>query len=57
MPQYSSKVTIARPKSTSLRTTIPEGIAKLIDLEAGDEIVWDAKIIARGVEVTVGKSR
>ena len=37
---FISKVTIARPNSTSLRTTIPEGVARIIGLNVGDILKW-----------------
>lgn len=55
MGEFSSTVTTARPRSTSLRTTIPEGIAKLIDLKPGDELKWIITLKAKGVDVTVSK--
>jgi hypothetical protein len=53
--EFTSAVTVARPKSASLRTTVPEGIAKLIDLKAGDELMWTVTANKQGVVVTVGK--
>lgn len=55
MAEFTSKVTIARPKSPSLRTTIPEGVAKMIDLKAGDNITWKIKIKDGQVEVILLK--
>ena len=40
-----SKVSVARPKSKSLRATIPEGIVAFLDLKKGDEIDWKMEII------------
>lgn len=56
MGEFKTKVSLARPDSTSLRTTIPEGIAQLIDLKAGDEITWKLDIKDSKVSITVGKS-
>jgi bifunctional DNA-binding transcriptional regulator/antitoxin component of YhaV-PrlF toxin-antitoxin module len=53
--EFTSTVTIARPRSTSLRTTVPEGVAKLLDLKAGDEVTWTVKAIKGQVEVSVSK--
>ena len=36
-----SKVSVARPKSISVRTTIPAFIAKKMDLGIGDTLDWD----------------
>jgi bifunctional DNA-binding transcriptional regulator/antitoxin component of YhaV-PrlF toxin-antitoxin module len=53
--EFTSTVTQARPKSSSLRTTIPEGIAKLLDLKSSDEVVWTVKAIKGQVEVSLSK--
>jgi hypothetical protein len=53
--EFTSAVTTARPRSTSLRTTVPEGIAKLIDLKAGDELIWTVTANKAGVVVTISK--
>ena len=55
MGEFKSKVTIARPNSPSLRTTIPEGLAKLIDLGAGDELLWKVNIKGGSVEIILSK--
>jgi bifunctional DNA-binding transcriptional regulator/antitoxin component of YhaV-PrlF toxin-antitoxin module len=39
-----SKVSIARPGSTSLRATIPEGIVAFLNLEEGDDLEWIMEI-------------
>jgi hypothetical protein len=54
--EFKTKATIARPNSPSLRTTIPEGVAKLIDLGAGDELVWKVEIKENRVEVSISKN-
>jgi antitoxin component of MazEF toxin-antitoxin module len=53
--EFISKVTYARPNSPSLRTTIPEGLAKMIGLEAGDSLVWNLTIKDNNLIVTVSK--
>jgi bifunctional DNA-binding transcriptional regulator/antitoxin component of YhaV-PrlF toxin-antitoxin module len=55
--EFKTKVTIARPNSPSLRTTIPEGVAKLIDLGAGDELVWKVDIKENQVVITLSKTK
>ncbi len=55
MDGFETKVTIARPKSTSLRTTIPEGIAKAIDLNAGDSLRWKIEPRDKRIIVIVEK--
>ena len=57
MGEFKTKVTNARPNSPSLRTTIPEGLAKLIDLEAGDELLWKVNIRGGSVEIIVSKMK
>ena len=36
----TSRTSIARPKSKSLRATIPEGIAEFLNLSPGDTLEW-----------------
>jgi len=55
MGQFKSKLTIARPKSTSLRTTVPEGVVQLIDLKAGDELIWTVTANKGAVVITLSK--
>lgn len=52
---FISKVTIARPNSGSLRTTIPEGIVKMIDLTANDSLLWKVNIKGGKVEIIVSR--
>jgi hypothetical protein len=54
--EFSSKVTIARPKSPSLRTTIPEAVVKIMELKAGDEVVWTVNYKAGRVDVSISKA-
>jgi hypothetical protein len=53
--EFITKVSSARPNSPSLRTTIPEGIAKMIELNAGDSLVWKITIKTNNVEIKVSK--
>ena len=39
-----SKTTAARPGSTSLRATVPEGIVAFLDLKEGDKLEWKMQI-------------
>ena len=57
MAEFISKVTYARPNSSSLRTTIPEGVAKMIELNAGDLLKWDIRIKSNNIEIIVSKSK
>jgi hypothetical protein len=40
-----SKTTVARPGSTSLRATVPEGIVAFLDLKSGDKLDWKMDIV------------
>jgi antitoxin component of MazEF toxin-antitoxin module len=55
MAEFISKVTLARPNSPSLRTTIPEGVAKMIELNTGDSLKWDIAIKDNKIEIRVSK--
>ncbi len=57
MGEFKTKVTIARPNSSSLRTTIPEGVVKLIDLGSGDELMWKVNIKGGNVEIILSKMK
>ena len=37
----TTKVVVAQPKSRSLRTTIPAGIARTLGITEGSELGWD----------------
>lgn len=41
----TSKASIARPGTKSLRATVPEGIVAFLKLEAGDKLEWEMEII------------
>ena len=55
MAEFISKVTLARPNSPSLRTTIPEGVAKMIELNVGDSLKWDIKVKDKNLQIIVSK--
>ncbi len=55
MGEFISKVTIARPNSPSVRTTIPEAVVKMIDLTAKDSLLWKVNLKAGKVEIIVSK--
>jgi hypothetical protein len=40
-----SKTSVARPGSTSLRATVPEGIVAFLNLKEGDQLEWKMEII------------
>lgn len=52
-----SKTSIARPKSKSLRATIPEGIAVFLGLTAGDTLEWQMTDTPNGRTATVRKAK
>ena len=52
-----TKVSIARPKSKSLRATIPEGIVAFLDLRKGDKLDWRMEIVDNERVVMVRKLR
>ena len=52
-----SKTSIARPKSKSLRATVPEGIAVFLGLNAGDTLEWQMEITQGERVATVKKSK
>jgi bifunctional DNA-binding transcriptional regulator/antitoxin component of YhaV-PrlF toxin-antitoxin module len=39
-----SIASVARPGSTSLRATIPEGIVAFLDLKTGDKLEWKMEV-------------
>jgi hypothetical protein len=51
-----SKTSIARPKSKSLRTTIPEGIAEFLNLGPGDTLEWTMDTSDNGRTAKVRKA-
>ena len=52
-----SKTSIARPKSKSLRATIPEGIVEFLQLQPGDTVEWQMNTAQNERSVTVKKSK
>jgi hypothetical protein len=50
-----SKTSIARPKSKSLRATIPEGIAEYLQLQPGNTLEWTMTDTPDGRAATVRK--
>lgn len=40
MFEYATKVSLARPKSKSGRTTIPKEVMQFLDIEIGDSVNW-----------------
>ncbi len=40
-----SKLTEARPGSTSLRATVPEGIVAFLELTESDKLEWKMEIV------------
>lgn len=54
-PNPRSKVKLVRPESKSLDTTIPEKIAFLLGIRAGDSIEWVKSIEGYDTSVKVRK--
>jgi hypothetical protein len=52
-----SKVSMARPKSKSLRATIPEGMVAFLELQLGDRLEWKMEIINGERVAIVRKNR
>jgi len=53
---YTSKVSKARPNTISLRTTVPTGVAKAIDLKERDTMEWEVHVEQGRIYVIVTKS-
>jgi len=53
MLKYESTIGKADVKGKSSRVIIPIEIIKMLDLEWGDKLVWNADISDKGVTVTV----
>lgn len=52
-----SKVTVARPGSTSLRATIPEGIVSFLKLTKADRLEWKMEFVDGERVVIVSKKK
>jgi hypothetical protein len=52
-----SKASTARPGSTSLRATIPEGIVAFLNLNEGDKLDWKMEIIDNERVAVVKKAK
>lgn len=53
MLSYESTIGRADVKGKSTRVIIPREIVKILDLEWGDKIVWNANITEKDVTITV----
>lgn len=56
MFKYTSKVGIANPKSNSLRVGLPKEVVQLLDLNAGNSIVWGVDVTNNEITITVSKA-
>ncbi len=56
MAEFSSSVSRANRKTTSLQTTIPSAVAKMMSLNETDRIVWRIEPKNSGMIVTVRKA-
>lgn len=52
----TSKLSIARTGTTSLRATVPEGIVAFLDLKEGERLDWRMEIID-GERVAIVKKK
>jgi len=52
-----STATSARPKTRSLRATIPEGIVAFLELKNGDKIEWKMQSLDKDRVAVVAKKR
>ena len=48
-----SRLTVARPGSKSLKSTVPMGIVKHLNLKDKDELDWEIKIVDGELKVVV----
>lgn len=54
---FKSKVTRVMPTSSSLRATIPEGVAALIGAEHGSTLLWETEPGSTKVVVSVEEEK
>jgi hypothetical protein len=52
-----SKISTARPGSTSVRTTLPEAIAQFLRVKEGDTLAWEMTDTPEGRIATVKKAK
>lgn len=55
MIKYTSKVSKANTKGSSLKVTIPQGIVKLLELEAGNNLTWEVQLEDSSAIVLISK--
>lgn len=48
---FTTSVHQSKPNSPSLRTTVPVGVATILNLQQGDSLVWTVEPEARRVTV------
>ena len=53
----TSKATVARPNTKSLRATIPSGIVTFLNIEDGDSLDWRMEIVEGERVAFVRKSK
>ena len=53
--EYESKISIARPNSSSARTTIPKEVMKFLGAEIGDKVNWIVEYNNGKTEIKVEK--
>lgn len=50
---YKSKVSANSPNSA--RTTIPQGVMSVLDLDVGNTVIWEVEVTSDGINVSVKK--
>ena len=50
---FSRKVSISRPGSPSIRTTVPPEVAKMLGLENGDTLDWEVEPKGDSFAITI----
>ena len=55
MIEYNSKISKANTKGSSLKVTIPQGVVKLLNLDVGDNIIWEVSLEDSSAKVCIKK--
>jgi hypothetical protein len=54
--KFESKAFRAVAESESVKTTVPQAVAAVLGVEAGDSILWEIDVPSRSAKVTKGSS-
>lgn len=49
--EFETTLSKANIKGASFRTAVPSEIVKLLKLDVGDKVVWDANIKEKNIEI------